>query len=384
MKKLHELLGKDNVAGDVGIEIEVEGAGLREVNNVYWHSEDDASLRGRYPDSRCEYVLQQPIKLGSVVAAMKNINDILVDSKPVFSHRTSVHVHVNVLDLTEDQLFSFIYTYMLIEEALFNYCGNVRKCNRFCLRLQDADVIAITLSNIFKKGVEYLMALPQDTIRYSAMNLAAVAKYGSVEFRGMQGTLDSNTINTWTTALISVRNFACHQKDVLDVHDLYVRMGAEKFLEHVLGDLSSVFKYPKMVKDIQRSYSLSIDLPYAYKEYKERPVKEPAPKKNEIKGVKFDRIIVDDVAPFNRNVNVDFAQAVVPPPRIRKPAVKPAIQPAETLDIGDVVMNDHIHEYIHEDDEEQWVDVELIDHRRVKMSFAYILLSFLDEDGIEL
>lgn len=370
MKKLHELLGKPNVAGDVGIEIEVEGAGLREVNNAYWHSEDDASLRGRYPDSRCEYVLQAPIKLGSVINAMKNINDILVDSKPVFSHRTSVHVHVNVLDLTEDQLFSFIYTYMLIEESLFNYCGNVRKCNRFCLRLQDADVIAITLSNVFKKGVEYLMGIPQDTIRYSAMNLAALVKYGSVEFRGMQGTLDSNTINTWATALISVRNFACHQKDVLDVHDLYVRIGAEKFLEHVLGDLSSVFKYPKMVKDIQRSYSLSIDLPYAYKEYKERPVKELAPKKNEIKEMKG---VMDNL----------FAQVVIndPPeaPRIRKPAIQ-KLQPVGTLDIGDVVMNGHILEWNHQNDEEQWDDVELTDHRRVKMSFANIILSFLDED----
>lgn len=264
MKKLHELLAKKPLKGDVGIEIECEGHGFREVHSELWRCEDDGSLRGRFPNTRIEYILEKPIPVDTVKHAVTELVEMTKGAVPDFSFRTSVHVHVNVLDLTSDQIISLIYTYLLLEEAMINYCGSVRKCNRFCLRLQDADEISKNLIPVFKKGVKQVLNLDQELIRYSSLNLAAIKKYGSVEFRGMRGTMDVNTIDVWCNALVSIRNFACHFENVLAIHDAYIEKGAEGFLSFVLGDLATHFKYKNLVKDMQRSYSLSIDLPYAF------------------------------------------------------------------------------------------------------------------------
>lgn len=51
MLKLHELFDKRLIEGDVGIEIECEGAGFRMIDTDTWTCEDDGSLRGKFPES---------------------------------------------------------------------------------------------------------------------------------------------------------------------------------------------------------------------------------------------------------------------------------------------------------------------------------------------
>lgn len=280
MKKLYEIFGKNHVAGDVGLEIECEGKGFKEVFSEYWSCEDDGSLRGRFPATRIEYVLNKPIPVEEVKKAVIELKENIPGAVPDFSFRTSVHAHVNVLDMTSHQILSFIYTYLLLEEPLMNFCGKERKGNRFCLRYQDADGMTKLLESLFTKGVENLELWDEIHIRYAAMNLAAIKKYGSIEFRGMRGTLDEELLNIWTMALVSIRNYACHQKDCLDVHDTFNKLGAEEFLQHVLGDLSQYFTYKGVEKDVGLNFSLSINLPHLFHEnfVKEKPKKEKSVK----------------------------------------------------------------------------------------------------------
>lgn len=263
MKKIYELLRLPVQKADVGIEIEVEGKGLVPIVSKYWKSEDDGSLRGQYPESRAEYVIHTPIMITQVKDAMKELNELLKKSILNFSFRTSVHVHVNVQHITEMQLLNLVYTYLLIEEPLMNYCGKERKGNRFCLRLQDAEGLLETVMHLVNGGVASLVRIGEDSIRYSAINLAAVRKYGTVEFRGMRGNADENVINTWANAVVALRTFACKQESPQAIYDKFVQMNGEGFLEEVLGDYAKAFVYPKMAKDLQRSFSLSIDIPFA-------------------------------------------------------------------------------------------------------------------------
>jgi Putative amidoligase enzyme len=278
MKKLHELLNKKPLKGDVGIEIECEGKGFKAIDTAVWTSKDDGSLRGVFPDSRIEFVVNGPIPLDTVKSAVEELVTFTKDATPSFSFRTSVHVHVNVLNMEEEHFKNFIYTYVLLEEALFTYCGNTRKCNRFCLRLQDSDWMTDLFIQIMKKGVDALAGYSEDQIRYGAINLAAVRKYGSVEFRGMRGTLDPEVLNVWVNALVSIRNFACHFKNVQQIHDLFVNKGSKGFLEYVLGPLANHFYTAKVEKEMLRSYSLSLPIPYSYKESVEKK-EEPKPLK---------------------------------------------------------------------------------------------------------
>lgn len=311
MKKIYEQLRLPVQKADVGIEIEVEGEKLPPiVVNTFWRSEDDGSLRGKYPGGRGEYVIHTPILIGQVKEAMAELNQEFEKAKAVlsFSFRTSVHVHVNAHNMNELQLLNMVYTYLLIEEPLMTYCGKDRKCNRFCLRLQDAEGLMDNVMKLVNEGVSGLVKLPEDNIRYSALNLASIKKYGTVEFRAMRGNSDVAIINTWASALVRLRDWAMLQESPQAIYEMFVKMNGEGFLQEVLGEYAKPFVYPKMAKDMQRSFSLSIDIPFAYI----RAIEEKKKKEERKKLMKEEEEKVE--------VEIDFR---IPPARMRNVRLEP-------------------------------------------------------------
>ena len=280
MKKLHQFLGYDTPkAGDFGIEIEVEGANLPLVTTGGWKSEKDGSLRGE----SYEYIFTNPVNRDKVRKNLDFLKHKLRDSKLDFSFRTSVHVHMNMHNCTHTQLLNTIYTYLLLEEPFLSYCGKERKGNRFCLRLQDAEGLLDILNTMFKTDFNSLMIIRPDAVRYAAINLESLTKYGSLEFRAMRGNLDVDVIDNWVEALYRVRAFAMQIENPIEIHNLYAEGSTQSFMETVLGDLSKTFYYPKMVRDIQKSFSLSLDLPYCFKNRIERVnEKKPEIKQNPV------------------------------------------------------------------------------------------------------
>ncbi len=290
MKTIAQILGKANKAGDVGIEIECEGARLvGEIPGNVWKAENDGSLRGAFPDTACEYVLEKPIPIAEVPGALQLLDKTLKENKAKldFSFRTSVHVHINVLGLTEKQLDNLILTYLLLEEPLMNYCGKERKCNRFCLRVQDAEGVVEVLSELCRIGVYDFCNgyLREDNVRYSAFNVASIKKYGSVEFRGMRGTMDKGVLLNWINALHAIREFAKKMPSAVEIGKLYEDTTYEEFLKEILGEfLYKNFLYPKLEQDMARSFSLCWDVQHtlANKEYLEE--KEEKPREYKVKG----------------------------------------------------------------------------------------------------
>jgi len=262
MTKLHQLLGYDAPKpGDFGIEIEIEGKHLVEVNSGGWLSVKDGSLRGE----SFEYVFDHPVDRVKVPKMLDFLVNKLKNSELNFSFRTSVHVHMNMLDCTHNDLLNTIYTYLLLEEPFLFYCGKERKGNRFCLRLQDAEGIMDTLQFLFKNEFKDLAGINRDSVRYASINLEALNKYGSLEFRAMRGNLDKEVIDTWVEALYRVRTFAKGIADPIEIYNLYIQNSPTDFLKLVLGDISDKFLYPRAVKDMNKSFSLSIDLPHAFR-----------------------------------------------------------------------------------------------------------------------
>jgi hypothetical protein len=249
--------------GEVGIEVEAEGKNLYPIDSQYWRTEKDGSLRGQFPESAAEYVLKYPIFRQDVDKALTELIDSQKNATFSFSFRTSVHIHINVGSLTEDQLRCFVYTYALLEEPLINFCGKSRKANRFCLRIQDAERELTYIQDFYERGLETLKAIGGDELRYSAMNLGSLYKYGSLEFRGMRGTLDKGVIQTWISALLAMKDWASKHKTPKEIFTHFQEIGPEAFLDEVLGELAPQFVYPKMGRDMLLSCSLSISLPHA-------------------------------------------------------------------------------------------------------------------------
>lgn len=275
MKKLYEILGQQLNKGDVGIEIEVEGRNLTADVDPRWNVVADGSLRGE----SYEYVLRKPLPIADVRNVLEALAGNLKDagSKLDFSFRTSVHVHINCQDLTYTQYLNMLYTYFLLEEPFMTFCGKERKGNRFCLRLQDAEGMLDTYNMLFRSGERAIFDIPHNAVRYSAMNIEATQKYGSLEFRGMRGNLDVDYIEQWVGAIYRLREFARGMNSPTDVYNLYAELEAQGFLERVLGEvLAPKFYYARMAKDIQKSFSLSLELPFSYGEMAKKEAEKAA------------------------------------------------------------------------------------------------------------
>lgn len=277
MTLVSSIIRKSCPKGEIGIEIEAEGKNLQIVETDLWRTEKDGSLRGNFPESAAEYVLKKPLPRNLVGTALDELIQLQKDATLSFSFRTSVHIHINVGDLTEEQLRCFAYAYVLLEEPLINFCGKSRKANRFCLRIQDAERTLLHLQNFYERGIETLKAVSGDDIRYSAMNLAAIYKYGSMEFRAMRGTLDKGVIKNWISALLAVKDWSIKQETPKQIFDHFQTIGPDGFLTEVLGELSPQFTYPKLKQDMLLSCSLAISLPHVV--LKERL---PPPSKKEV------------------------------------------------------------------------------------------------------
>ena len=146
-----------------------------------------------------------------------------------------------------------------------NLCGENRKGNRFCLRLQDAEGLIERLNLAFGNIRDGFSYIPKDTIRYSALNVEAITKYGSIEFRAMQGNCDAERITNWCTLLDCLKVFTEKYDTPMAVYEFYNNVGPEAFAKEVFKEWYHLIEYKGLQKDIEKGYSLSIDLPFAFK-----------------------------------------------------------------------------------------------------------------------
>lgn len=186
----------------VGIEIEAEGRDLPFIdaavdkNPKYWTVVREGSLRGNC----AEYITNGVIPIGSLDDAADEFDELMKKAKFDESLRTSTHIHINMYGKSLRQLYSVLSAYWLLENPFLQLAGKSRQGNLFCLRLKDAEFIINELTDSLNRGSN-LGNLIQNNNRYAALNLASIAKFGSIEFRFMPGMYTSAEFKPWVKAL---------------------------------------------------------------------------------------------------------------------------------------------------------------------------------------
>lgn len=241
MKTVQTIFGIPNnmkVAGDVGVEIEVEGLRLPQ-GDKYWRREQDGSLRGA---ENAEYVLRIPLTLHQLKMALKSLamgykkNESVVDD----SVRAGVHVHVNVQDLNIIQLYNYLTLYLVFEELLTKFCGKSREGNLFCLRACDAEFLIQALQ--YAAQNRRWRTLVTDDLRYASVNVKALGNYGSLEFRAMRSTKDFDVIQTWAEILVMLREKAKEFFEPTDIINGFSEGESSTFLDRIFGQYAHIFK----------------------------------------------------------------------------------------------------------------------------------------------
>ena len=257
--KVREIFRTGLTKGDFGVEIEVEGKKLPKYVDG-WRSEKDGSLRGE----SMEYVLDQPQSSKGLNAALGRLHKSFEEGGARFdeSYRAGVHVHLNVQELTGVQLATFITTYYLTEKALVHTCNKTRWGNHFCLRTADAPFAARSTVEIFRDRAPE--KFNNDDYRYSAMNLTALPKYGSIEFRAMESTFNFDKIFMFAERHRKVRDWAVKQTGPVAVVERAQGESPRNLFAEIFGKADAAeLEYGEFFEDFDEGLEFAEDLAYS-------------------------------------------------------------------------------------------------------------------------
>lgn len=174
-----------------GLECEIEHISDYALPNG-WQASDDGSLR----NNGVEFI-SSPSNREKLIeefsALHKNIEYKKSRFFDPFSERTSVHVHVNCLDLTKSQVKNIVLLYCLFEPFFFELADKKRANNIHCVPLSET-----YLPTYLRFSLEKLMGTWS---KYTALNLCRLGDLGTLEFRHMPGTSDVSLIEQWICVL---------------------------------------------------------------------------------------------------------------------------------------------------------------------------------------
>lgn len=235
---LHAPVVQTGPDGDIGIELECEGTFLPahaipidDTGKYYWAPHADGSLRGE----SMEYTLNTALPYDMKDGAIDKLFETFRSRGTVLnvSNRTSVHVHINAKGMKVNTLCSFLALYATVEDVLVNWCGTFRVGNLFALRLSDSEWALHNIRRMFERG-NFMNTFNNDQ-RYLACNIAALGKFGSIEFRSMRGLTDADEMKKWVDILWHLRQVAYEIEDPRDIIARFSDTGADGWLEFLFG-----------------------------------------------------------------------------------------------------------------------------------------------------
>lgn len=183
-----------------------------------------------------EFISRGPSSLKDINQNVKQLLELPEFKEDyIFSERTSTHVHVNIQNWTHEELFTVLITYYLIEGFVYSIVGDKRQNNLFCLAMYEANNIVDILKVLYSKDYRRLSSL-FERYKYSGLNIASVARLGTIEFRHMYGTNNYKEIKNWINLIDKICKSRFKFRNMNEVYNAYCE-NREAFLLHVLEDL---------------------------------------------------------------------------------------------------------------------------------------------------
>lgn len=202
-----------NGLGEIGLEFEIEGENLPSSGKLarvvgkttgsQWTSKSDGSLRGE----SLEYVLSRPCNIDEVATMVEGLYKAFVDNgtELKLSNRCSTHVHVNMAGAKVNDITSAIALWTAFEEPLTLWAGEERVNNHFCLGAKDCNAGTVSAWRSFLRSGRRDF---NDNLKYSALNILTLYRFGSLEYRAMNGTEDAQRAIDWTKFVHSLTRYA--------------------------------------------------------------------------------------------------------------------------------------------------------------------------------
>jgi hypothetical protein len=213
----------------VGIEVEVENAGNLTANlNKTWTMVADGSLRNTGIE-----LITKPIPAKDAPLALEYLLKHYLTQDCCFSPRTSVHVHLNVQDLTRGQVVDYILLYAVYEKLFYKFAGRGRAKNIYCVPLSDCDLLTYMC--------EMGETRDRQWSKYTGLNTLPILTYGTVEFRHMHGTYDVGKLSTWINLITKLKE--------------YIKGSTSKQIRGGIADMNDGFDFQGLMHEIWGKYA---------------------------------------------------------------------------------------------------------------------------------
>lgn len=233
-----------------------------EIESVKAHPEhpaivvvEDHSLR----NSGYEYKTK-PNDYKTTLELFSYLHSNITLGKEPFSHRTSIHVHVNVRNLSVATVRQMVLTYALLEPLFFKFVGPEREHNIFCVPLSFT-----TVPSNYKKDLAYMHGTWH---KYTAFNILPLGLgknseqgLGTLEFRHLYGTADQKVFKTWLTTLKELYDFFVKYPDYNVVTAIENEETPAELAHQIIPTLaatSSSVEINKLCKDSMLDVKLSV------------------------------------------------------------------------------------------------------------------------------
>lgn len=172
-----------------GCEFEIEDIKAEsKVDGSKFVTEEDNSLRNNGREFKTH-----PNNFSNTLELFDLLHESLVLGPDPFSDRTSIHVHVNVGQLSINQVRQLVLTYALLEPIFFKFVGETRSNSIYCVPLNYT-----FLPSIYRKDIFGMLS---SWHKYTAFNIKPINEIGTVEFRHLYGTSDRKVFTKWLTTL---------------------------------------------------------------------------------------------------------------------------------------------------------------------------------------
>lgn len=284
-----------------GVEIELE-----QVNVKYKLGTSNAIEDGSLKINGMEFVTV-PLKLRYLEVELTRIFSGL--DAPLVSSRCSIHVHMNVRDMTPDQIINMVLLYTIFERGLYRISGD-RWNSNFCVPIGLAPQL---LKKIFSSWDN---VSSWSWYKYTGLNLCPIwggegsHKLGTVEFRQMRGSTDVKEIIGWCNMLAALKRAAQKMDQgelIAHIRTMNTTSGYYWLVREVFGKWAKLLSYqPTFAEDVETAISiLKIYLPESVLMKKEKVTLKS------LKTPSFcDEITQTKLKPKYKIVNLDIAPSL--------------------------------------------------------------------------
>lgn len=177
------------------------------------------------------------------------------------SLRSGVHVHVNTLHWTMEELHRFFIAYAFVEPLLYRFCGQHREENIFCVPWYRAPDEPLLIAKMFHRGD---IAVLRSSCKYSSLYAGPTRSYGTVEFRQAETFDTAGQFMRWWRV---IRNIA-EARNLGNMIELYSQTDAATVARQVLGDYVSDLTDDEIGAIVESSGAVEIALMFADPVYK--------------------------------------------------------------------------------------------------------------------